>query len=171
MVQLIFILILIALVITYWYVLLVFLAAIMGVCVVGKVGASLIRYYTPKISTYSIDRHHHRTVMEPKMSKPPIVKTPPIPDLGLPLFWILWTAGWAIFWLIMTVATLEISYTVWVAFSIISFLPSYFWYQKRIKARAEWRKQRHVDWLFKEPLKAPVITDWEEYERTLKVKF
>lgn len=161
MMQLILILILLALVITYWY---VFLAAIVGGCMLWgaiKIIAALIQSSTSK--TNSI------VVIEPKLSKAPIA--PPIPTLSLPLFWVLWTAGWAIFWFIMTFATLDVAYAVWVVFSILSFLPSYSWYQKRIKARAEWRKQRHVDWLFKDPLKAPGVTDWEEYERTLKVKF
>ena len=159
MMQVIFILILLALVITYWY---IFLAVIMGGCMLWgaiKIIAALIQSPTPKTNSIA--------VIEPK--KAPIA--PPIPTLGLPLFWVLWTAGWAIFWLIMTFVTLDIAYTVWVVFSVLSSLPSYFWYQKRIKARAEWRRQRHVDWLFKEPLKAPGITDWEEYEQTLKVKF
>jgi hypothetical protein len=89
------------------------------------------------------------------------------PDLRPPLFAVLWTGGWAVFWLVLALAMLSVGLAFWCVFSLATLAPSLAWYRRRLAQRLVWRRARGVAWLFKPPLPAPECTDWDAYERDL----
>ena len=92
---------------------------------------------------------------------------PSPPDLRPPLIAVLWTGGWAVFWLVLALATLSAGLGFWCVFSLATLAPSLAWYRRRVAERREWRRARGVAWLFRPPLPAPESTDWDTYERDL----